>query len=120
MTNPMKKIHVSELYNEGARKIFYNGELTEVEKPIFIDMSSLFENIVTIVLDHKVEPKSFLGFDVTIGREAHSVVAKVISVKQMTIGYEARALLEFIPEELIREIEEYLSRQALTLVQYEG
>jgi hypothetical protein len=115
MTVPMKKTQTPELYNDGVRRIFYNGQMTEVEKPVLIDMSSLFDNFVTIVLNHRVEPRSMIGFEVVLNQDVHSVVAKVVSVRQMAMGFETRVLIDLIPEELIQEIEELLSQQALIL-----
>jgi hypothetical protein len=111
----MKKTQAPELYSDGVRKIFYNGQMAEVERPVFIDMSSLFDNFVTLVLNHRAEPRSVIGFEMILDEDVHSVVAKVVSVRQSAMGFETRVLIEFIPEELIREIEDHLSRQALIL-----
>lgn len=115
MTLQGKKSQAPEIYSDGARKIFYNGQMADVERPVYIDMTSLFDNFVTVVLSRRAEPRSVIGFEMILEEDVHSVVAKVVSVRQTAMGYETRVLIEFIPEELVREIEEHLSRQALVL-----
>lgn len=117
MTQSTKKIvQEDNLENDGV--MYYNGQYSEVVTPLLVDLNDIFDDKITMFLNKYVKPDAKIAVNIGTSDKMHNVTGTVMSVKEKNGGYEAVLEVDYIPDGLVKDLEEVLSLE--NLLQEEG
>lgn len=117
MTQSTKKIaREDNLENDGV--MYYNGQYSEVVTPLLVDLNDIFDDKITMFLNKYVKNEAKIAVNIGTSDKMHNVTGTVISVKEKNGGYEAVLEVDYIPDGLVKDLEEVLSLE--NLLQEEG
>ena len=117
MTQSTKKI-ARENLSDGDGVMYYNDQFSEVVTPLMVDLNDIFEDRLTLYLNKYVKKDAKIAVNVGTGDKMHNVTGTVISVKEKDGGYEAVLEIDYIPDGLVKDLEELLTLG--TAVQEDG
>ncbi len=85
---------------------FYtHGNYADFDLPIEIDLSDILKQKVNIKTKSKLNYGEFIGIDIPIMGDVCSVVGKVESVVLIDGGWQVTLELEYIPIEVVEELD---------------
>ncbi len=88
---------------------YVNERYAGFELPIQIDISDIFQQIVTIRTKTKLKQGQLIGVDIQLISEVCSVVGRVCGIKSVGECWEMDVELEYVPVEVVMEFEKYSS-----------
>lgn len=117
MTQGAKKT----IQTENAAKngvMYYNGQYSEIVTPLIVDLSEIFDDHIIIYLTKYFKKETKISVNIGTSDKMHNVTGTIVSIKEKDNGFEADMEVDFIPDGLIKDLEEILALG--TLVQEDG
>lgn len=108
MTQSTKKI-ARENLSDGDGVMYYNGQFSEVVTPLMVDLNDIFEDKLTLYLSNYVKKDAKIAVNIGTSDKMHNVTGTVVSVKEKDGGYEAILEIDYIPDGLVKDLEELLT-----------
>lgn len=107
MTQSTKKTAQELDANEGI--MYYNGQYSEVITPLFVDLNDIFDDRLTLYLGHYVKVDTKLAVKIGTSDKMHNVTGTIVSIGEKDGLYEAEFLIDFIPDGLMKDLEDILA-----------
>jgi hypothetical protein len=117
MTQSTKKTTAVESFEKNG-VMYYNGQYSDVITPLIVDLNDIFENRITLYLNKYVKKDAKIAVNIGTGNKMHNVTGTISSIKEKNNGFEAILEVDFIPNGLVKDLEEALSLG--TLLHEEG
>ena len=108
MTQSAKKITPVEAIETNGI-MYYNGQYSEVITPLMVDLNDIFDDRLTLYLSSYVKKETKIAVNIGTGDKMHNVTGTVISIKEKDNGFEAVFEVDFIPDGLMKDLEEALA-----------
>lgn len=89
--------------------MYSNGEFSEVVTPLVVDLNDIFDDKLTIVIEKFVKKETKLAVQIGMSPRMHSLTGTVFSVKECSQGFEIVLDIDFIPDGLLKDLEEVLT-----------
>lgn len=107
MTQSTKKAAQELDVNNGI--MYYNGQYSEVITPLFVDLNDIFDDRLTLHLSHYVKVETKLAVKIGTSDKMHNVTGTIISIAEKEGKFEAEFLIDFIPDGLMKDLEDILA-----------
>lgn len=89
--------------------MYSNGEFSDVVTPLVVDLNDIFDDKLTIVIEKFVKKETKLAVQIGTNPRMHSLTGTVSAVKECSQGFEVVLEVDFIPDGLIKDLEEILT-----------
>lgn len=117
MTQGTKKVALNE-GNTPDGVMYYNGQYSEIVTPLMVDLSDIFDDHIILYLTHYFKKETKISVNIGTSDKMHNVTGTIVSIKEKDKGYEADLEVDFIPDGLIKDLEEVLALG--TILQEDG
>ena len=108
MTQGTKKI--TQIDAEARNGVmYYNGQYSEIVTPLMVDLSEIFDDHIILYLTHYFKKETKISVNIGTSDKMHNVTGTIVSIKEKDKGYEADLVVDFIPDGLIKDLEEILA-----------
>lgn len=95
--------------SEESGFMYSNGEFSDVVTPLIVDLNDIFDDKLTIIIEKFVQKQTKLAVQIGTSSKMHSLTGTVVSIKECSQGYEVLLDIDFIPDGLIKDLEEILA-----------
>lgn len=112
MTQSTKKITPVESAQQNG-VMYYNGQYSEVVTPLMVDLNDIFDDRITLYLSKYVKKETKIAVNIGTSDKMHNVTGTIVSIKEKDKGFEAVLEIDFIPDGLIKDLEEALALGSL-------
>lgn len=112
MTQSAKKTSVLD----GSQKsgiMYYNGQYSDVITPLMVDLNEIFDDKLTLSLSHYVKKDTKVAVNIGTNSKMHQVTGTIVSIKEKGVFFEAIMMIDFIPDGLVKDLEELLTLESL-------
>ncbi len=117
MTQSTKKLTPVETAGQSG-VMYYNGQYSEVVTPLVVDLNDIFDDRITLFLNKYVKKETKIAVNIGTSDKMHNVTGTIVSIKEKDSGFEAVMEIDFIPDGLIKDLEEVLALGSM--IQEEG
>jgi hypothetical protein len=93
--------------------MYYNGQYSEVVTPLVVDLNEIFDDRITLYLSKYVKKETKIAVNIGTSDKMHNVTGTVVSIKEKDNGFEAVMEVDFIPDGLVKDLEEALTLGSL-------